>query len=58
MVPTDAGEQHWHSIASSAAKQVITVATQPASITASHDDQIITRENEWRSPPVPDAGGD
>jgi len=40
MLPTEAGEQHWNSIALSAAKQVTTVATQPASITASHDDQV------------------
>ena len=39
MLPTKAGEQHWHSIAPSTTKQVTTVETQPASTTAAHDRQ-------------------
>jgi hypothetical protein len=39
ILPTEAGEQHWNSIALSAVKQVITVETQTASTLASYDDQ-------------------
>src|SRR5215471_12040977 len=39
MLPTEAGEQHWNSIALSAAKQMTTVETQTTSYYAAHDDQ-------------------
>ena len=39
ILPTKAGEQHWHSIAPSAAKQMTTVKIQMVSNPASHDDQ-------------------
>jgi hypothetical protein len=40
LLSKEAGEQHWHSLAPSAATRVITVETQTASNPATHDAQV------------------